>query len=162
MLGNFSSGPGPTLFQVKQARIGVLICYESFYPRLVRAYSLKGANVLAVLTNDIWWGHSAFTAWHARMASSRAREGGLPVVRAANSGISSLTDAQGRLVARTGFNEVRTLEVELTPRNGTPTFYAHYGDWILWLALILPLLSWAWSTRTKKENSHALADLLPD
>lgn len=142
MLGNFTPGPTPTLFEVQGAKIGVLICYEGMYPGLVRSYSRSGANALAVLTNDIWWGKSAFAPWHARMVAARTRESRLPCVRAANSGICSLTDAAGTLLARTRFDEVRTLQVSLATGRRTPTFYALYGDWILFLIPLAPLLSW--------------------
>jgi apolipoprotein N-acyltransferase len=135
MLGNFSAGPRATVFEVGAARIGVLICYEGHFPQLGRAYSLAGANALAVLTNDYWWGRTVFAAWHAQMMGARARELGLPVVRATNSGISSLTGADGRMLARTANFEVRTLTVPLRVASGGPTFYAVHGDWVVGLLL---------------------------
>lgn len=145
MLGNFTPGPVPTLFEVKGTKIGVLICYEGFYSQLARKYALAGAQALAVLTNDMWWGRSAFAPWHARMASSRACEFQLPVIRAANNGISSITQADGRMEAKTGFDEIRTMTVDVHPGGGSPTFYARFGDWILWLILLTPLASLAWA-----------------
>ena len=85
----------------RDGRIGVLICYEGMYPSLGRAYRAAGADALLVLTNDSWWGRSVFPAWHARMVSARARELDLPVLRAANSGVSSMTDRFGATRAST-------------------------------------------------------------
>jgi apolipoprotein N-acyltransferase len=134
LLGNFTAGPQPTIFEVGDARIAVLICYEGQYPQLGRAASLAGANMLAVLTNDMWWGDSVFPPWHARMVAARARELRMPVVRAANNGISSLTDAEGRFGPRTRLGPPATLTVDVPIAQRPPTFYARNGD------LSIPLL----------------------
>ncbi|MCU0231907.1 MAG: apolipoprotein N-acyltransferase [Acidobacteria bacterium] len=143
MLGNFTPGPEPTIFEVGPARIGVLICYEGMYSQLARTYRQRGANLLAVLTNDAWWGRSTFPPWHARMIASRAVEEALPAVRAANNGVSSLTDGRGNLGPRTRLDEIRTLTVELTPGAAGPgTFYTRHGDWVLWILPLAPLGAW--------------------
>ena len=143
LLGNFTAGPEPTIFEVGQARIGVLICYEGMYAQLARTYRQRGANVLAVLTNDTWWGHSTFAPWHARMIATRAVEEDVPAVRAANSGISSVTDGRGVIGPRTKLDEVRTITVELTPGPvGPGTFYTRFGDWIVWILPLPPLGAW--------------------
>ncbi|MCU0254518.1 MAG: apolipoprotein N-acyltransferase [Acidobacteria bacterium] len=142
LLGNFTPGPEPTVFEIGPARLGVLICYEGFYPALARKYAREGANALAVLTNDSWWGWSAFATWHARMIAARARENELPVVRAANGGISSATDQRGRLGVRSGLAERRVLQVPLAPARGGPTFYARFGDWILIPLSLAPIAAY--------------------
>jgi len=128
LLGNFRPGPGPAIFEVGPARIGVLICYESMYPSLARAYAREGANTLAVLTNDAWWGRSVFAWWHARMVAARAREIDVPVIRGANSGVTSATDSRGVLRAATDLFEVTTLNVDIEPSAAGPTYYAMAGD----------------------------------
>jgi apolipoprotein N-acyltransferase len=151
MLGNFSAGPEPTIFEVGPARIGVLICYEGMYAQLARTYRQRGANVLAVLTNDLWWGHSTFAPWHARMIASRAVEEAMPAVRAANSGVSSVTDGRGALGPRTRLDEIRTLTVELTPgAAGSGTFYTRHGDWVLWILPLAPLAAWVASRARRR------------
>jgi apolipoprotein N-acyltransferase len=134
LLGNFSRGPEPTIFRVKDAKIGVLVCYEGMYPQLAREYALRGANMLAVLTNDIWWGRSVFAPWHSQMVTGRANELNLPVVRAANSGVSSYTDGNGVQHEQSRLVWTGTLSVnaQLDP-NRSPTFYARIGDWPVWL-----------------------------
>jgi len=128
LMGNFVPGPTPTIFEIGPARLGVLICYEGMYPSLARRYRRAGANALVVLTNDAWWGHSVFPAWHARMVAERARELDIPVIRAANSGISSVTDRFGRTGGATHLDETTILRQ--TVRLGSPrtTFYARHGD----------------------------------
>jgi apolipoprotein N-acyltransferase len=160
MVGNFSPGPRATLFEVGPARIGVLICYESLYPHLVRRYRQAGANALCVITNDAWWGRSLFPSWHARMVAARALEADLPVVRAANSGLSTHTDAAGRITASTQLDAVTTLHVELTPHRSGPTPYAITGNLLVWALLGLvggALAAGAWRrlavARTEAEST---------
>ncbi len=135
LLGNFTPGGDPFLFEVGPARIGVLICYESFYPELSRAYRAHGANALVVLTNDAWWGWSVFPRWHAAMIAARAREQGLPVVRAANNGVSSSVGADGRTTEATGLYEITVLRTRLVPAPVGRTLYTTLGDWPVWLVL---------------------------
>jgi apolipoprotein N-acyltransferase len=142
LLGNFSSGPESTVFTVGPARIGVLICFEGLFPSLARRSSLAGANALFVLTNDMWWGHSAFAPWHAQMVATRALELDLPVVRAANSGVSSLTDRSGRQVAHSALYDRLVLRVPLHPSTAGPTLYARLGDWILVPIVLAPLVAY--------------------
>lgn len=149
MLGNFSRGPRPTLFQVGGAKIGVLICYEGMYPELARTYELAGANALVVLTNDAWWGRSAFAPWHAHMIASRVRELELPVVRAANSGVSSETDDMGRYGASTAIGESVILRTTLVPVSAETTFYARHGDWVVVVLLLVPAFALAAKSRRR-------------
>lgn len=128
LLGNFVSGPELTVFEVGGARIGALVCFEGMYPALARHLRQRGANALVLVTNDAWWGKTVFPSWHARMVAARARELGVPVIRAANSGISSRTDRDGQLVESTALAQVATLLVELKPSSERPTFYTRHGN----------------------------------
>lgn len=123
LVGAFTPGPEPTLFEVGDARLGVMICFEGMYDALARRYRDAGANGLVVLTNDAWWGRSVFPRWHASMVATRARETGLPVIRAANDGVSSITDARGRTrqLTPTGVTTTLTAEVSLP---GVPSVVA--------------------------------------
>ncbi|MFN7965918.1 MAG: apolipoprotein N-acyltransferase, partial [Acidobacteriota bacterium] len=144
LLGNFSRGPEPTIFLVKQARIGVLICYEGMYPPLAREYAMRGANMIVVLTNDIWWGRSVFAPWHSQMVTGRANEMNLPIVRAANSGVSSYTDNNGVQHEHSDLMWTGTLPVqaEFDPDH-RPTFYARVGDWPIWVLILMLVLGGA-------------------
>lgn len=136
LLGNFTPGPAPTIFEVGQARIGVLICYEGMHPALGRAYRAAGANALVVMTNDAWWGRSLFPAWHARMVSARARELDVPALRAANNGISSSTDRLGRMRSASRLGETTTVTFDLVPGDAGGTLYSRTGDLVVWLSLL--------------------------
>jgi apolipoprotein N-acyltransferase len=135
LVGHFEAGPEATVFEVGDARIGMLICFEGLYANLARRSRIEGANALCVITNDGWWGHSVFPWWHARMVAVRARELGVPVIRAANNGISSSTDAAGRMHDSTRLDEVTVLRTTFVPGSDEPTFYARFGDWLFWALL---------------------------
>jgi apolipoprotein N-acyltransferase len=145
MLGRFVEGPEPTLFEIDGLKFGVLICYEGSYPALSRAYRNRGATALMILTNDAWWGRSAFAPWHAKMVATRARELELPVIRAANSGVSSHTDVRGRQIAATGLDERTTVRVDVSPGPLPRTFFARRGHvipfgFMLGCFMIFPLV----------------------
>ena len=111
---------------------GVFICYESIFPGITRTLARLGASFLVNTTNDAWFGHSAAPYQHFSMAVVRAVETGLPVLRAANTGISGLVAPSGRILRATGLFETTAFTVDLSPRT-EPTFYVRYGD--LFLAL---------------------------
>lgn len=144
LLGNFKPGPEPTVFEVGEARIGALICYEGLYEQLIRRYRKEGANALCVMTNDAWWGRTIFAKWHAMMIAARAREADVPVIRAANSGISSLTGRDGKMTEATGLFEVKTLQVELAPSDSPPTFHSRHGNLIIGILLAVNGLLILW------------------
>jgi apolipoprotein N-acyltransferase len=74
-----------------------LICYEAIFPRLAEIDGERG-DLLLNLTNDAWYGFTPGPYQHLRQAQLRAVETRLPLVRAANNGISVVTDAVGRIV----------------------------------------------------------------
>lgn len=127
LLGNFARGPEATVFPVGDARIGVMVCFEGMYPELATAYANAGVNLLAVITNDAWWGRSIFPGWHARMVASFARSLEIPVVRAANSGICSVTDSSGRMTAASELSAITTLRAGVPVGPGSATWYAGHG-----------------------------------
>jgi len=73
-------------------RVGVLICFESSSAEVVENSVRMGAQLLAVPTNDSWFGESAGLEHHWRHAIARAYEFGVPVVQAANTGVTGLVD----------------------------------------------------------------------
>lgn len=155
-LGNFTSGPEPTIFAVGPARLGVLICYEGMYPALAREYRKRGANALVLLTNDTWWGRSAFAPWHAAMLASRAIESNVPILRAANSGISSLVLPSGRVAVETDLLDVTVMHATLTPGPDEATIYARSGDVLVGLlvaGLVLAVLRGSFAPRSSSARA---------
>src|SRR5439155_56290 len=106
--GGFSPGPTLPVYQTKIGRLGVVICYESAFEELARAYRRAGAAFLVNITNDAWYGRTAGPYQHASHLVLRAIETRAGIARAANDGISEFVDPLGRTYAATG------LEVEGT------------------------------------------------
>jgi len=122
-------------------RVATPICYEAIRPELVRRMMNQTApHLLVTLANDAWFGDSQEPALHLAMARMRAVEQRRFLVRATNSGISAVVDANGRLLARTGVQTQANLRATVAQID-VATVYAGAGEWVGWLAAALVLLS---------------------
>jgi apolipoprotein N-acyltransferase len=130
----FSSGPGPETFSVPGAPpVGPLICYEVIFPQAVTGDPRP--SWLVNMTDDSWFGPNAGPMQHFLIARVRAIEEGLPIIRAANSGISGVIDPYGRVQAQLGLGMRGFIDHDL-PGSLPPTPYARFGNFIV-LALYL-------------------------
>jgi apolipoprotein N-acyltransferase len=121
-----------------------LICYEILFPGAVIGESRPGW--LVNVTDDSWFGPWAGPQQHLMAARVRAIEEGLPVARAANTGISAVIDPLGRTIATLGLGRTGAID-SMLPRALAKPGYALYGD--LGLLLLLSAsagLSW-WLAR---------------
>ncbi len=135
--GGFVAGRGlRTLHLPGLAAFGTLICYEVIFPGAVVAADDRPRWLLNI-TNDAWYGDSAGPRQHLQSARMRAVEEGLPLARAANTGISGAFDAYGRQIGRLGWGQAGTLAVAL-PAPLPPTVFAWSG---LWMPLVLAVLA---------------------
>jgi len=122
----WTPGPGLRTLHVKGLPpIGPLICYEAAFPAQVAIESDRPA-MLVNITNDSWFGNSAGPRQHLAAARMRAVEEGLPVVRAANTGISAVIDAHGAIVASLGLDHTGVL-VAAIPGMVAPTPESRLG-----------------------------------
>jgi len=122
----WSPGPGLRTLHIKGLPpIGPLICYEAAFPAQVAVESDRPAMLLNI-TNDSWFGDSAGPRQHLAAARMRAVEEGLPVVRAANTGISAVIDPHGAIVARLGLDRTGVL-VAAIPGMLAPTPESRLG-----------------------------------
>jgi apolipoprotein N-acyltransferase len=128
----FAFGSGPKTFKVAGLPpFGGLICYEAIYP----AQLVDEANRpewLVNITNDAWFGNSTGPRQHLAAARLRAVEEGLPLVRAANTGITAAFDASGREIGRLPPRVAAEMVVSL-PASRAPTSFSRQG-------LVIPLL----------------------
>jgi len=143
VLAGYTAGPGPALMDLGPAGLALpLICYEAVFPRNLRGTARPDWILQA--TNDAWFGHRTGPYQHLAQAQLRAVESGLPLVRAANTGVSAFVDARGRVIASLALNETGALDGAL-PGALAPTLYARLGDgpWhgLLALAAVFLLLS---------------------
>lgn len=137
MRGAFEAGPEPRpLLDIPGLpKVGALICYESIFPgRVVQGSERPG--LLLNITNDGWFGNSTGPRQHFHQAQVRAVEEGLPLVRAANNGISAVIDADGRVVQRLELNKRGVIDADL-PSPREPTIYARWGDLVFALNALL-------------------------
>jgi apolipoprotein N-acyltransferase len=124
--GGFVPGPGPqTLHVPGLPPVGPLICYEAIFPAQV-VNAADRPDWLVNVTNDAWFGNSSGPRQHFAAARLRAVEEGLPLVRAANTGISAVFDAFGRERARLGLDRTGELVVPL-PGALPTTLFARFG-----------------------------------
>ena len=108
--GGFSAGTGSRLLSVPGApQARALICYEIIFPDEISNDGPRPGWLLNV-TNDAWFGGSAGPYQHFHQAQLRAVEQGLPVVRAANTGISAIIDPYGRVLAELGLKKEGVVE----------------------------------------------------
>jgi len=130
-------GPGPRRIAVSGlAPFAPAICYEMIFPRAIVAEGPRPRWILTV-TNDAWFGRFAGPWQHLAQARARAIEQGLPVVRAAQTGISAVIDASGRIVAAVGLDTAGRIDAPLPPLRAE-TVYARAGD-VPALAIVLLL-----------------------
>lgn len=145
--GRFSWGDGPQAFRIDNVpAFQLLICYEAIFP----AEILRGADRpewLLHLTNDAWFGDFSGPYQHLAQARIRAIEFGLPLARAANTGVSAMIDPYGQILDSLDLNRDGFVDARL-PQSLSPTLYARIGDFpILAFILLLSVLGVAFERR---------------
>jgi apolipoprotein N-acyltransferase len=107
--------------------IAPAICYESIYGEYMSRYIANGANIIAVITNDGWWGNTPGHKHHQLYAKLRAIETRTWVVRSANTGISCFIDPLGNVYQSQPWAKEAALKMNI-PSNNTKTFFVRAGD----------------------------------
>lgn len=119
--------------------VGAVICYESIYPEHCAEYVRKGAELLAVITNDAWWGDTPGYVQHLSYSCLRAIETRRDIVRSANTGISAIIDKYGNVVESTEWWKPAFLNGKVN-LNDEVTFYVRQGDIVGRFAVFLSVL----------------------
>jgi len=128
-IGEFTPAPEPTLVRSGPLVLGIGICYEIIYPGLVRREVGDGANVLATLTNDSWYGRAGAQEQHFAGAALRSVENDRYLIRAAITGISGIVDPRGRILAESRPDE-KTTVTGTVRRVSAKTAWTRWGFWI--------------------------------
>jgi apolipoprotein N-acyltransferase len=136
MGSGFTPGDHPHVLQAGTAPpVSPLICYEVIFPHAVVDPAEPRPGWMVNITDDSWFGPWAGPHQHFLIARVRAIEEGLPIARAANTGISAMIDGNGRVRAQLGLNKMGVIDSHL-PMALAPPFYARFGDLIFLLLLI--------------------------
>jgi apolipoprotein N-acyltransferase len=145
----FAAGDGPHTFDLPGApSVGPLICYEIIFPGAVVGARRPGWFVN--VTDDSWFGPSSGPYQHLLIARVRAIEEGIPVARAANTGISAIIDPLGRVPAELGLGRSGVVD-SLLPAAVPKTPFARFGS----TGLILLLLALGWGVLWSRGKSGA-------
>jgi apolipoprotein N-acyltransferase len=138
--GGFLSGDRRRLIAVPSAPLALpLICYEIIFPGDVMAEGPRPGWIVNV-TNDAWFGISSGPYQHLQQARLRAIEEGLPLVRAANTGVSAVIDPAGRIVNSLPLGREGVID-SLLPRPIGATIYARVGDRPAAIIVVIALLA---------------------
>lgn len=128
---DFSWGvPSPVVEWAGLPPLLPLICYESIFPGMAENRDRRPDWLLNV-TNDAWFGRSTGPHQHFQMSRMRAVEQGVPLVRAANTGISAVVDPYGRVTALLPLGHRGVLDASLPQPLDAKTIYSKYRRWLL-------------------------------
>ena len=137
-LGRFTKGESDRFVELGQVgKLLALICYESIFPRFVRTAERHGGMVQ--ITNDGWFGTISGPQQHFAQARMRSIELGLPLIRAANTGISAVVDSKGRIIQSLPLGVSGVIDAAMPPAL-PPTLYSRSGDFPLIIMLIMALI----------------------
>jgi len=141
-------GTEPVLLHAAGQVIGSSICYEDAFGEEMADF-LPQATMLVNVSNDAWFGPTIAPEQHLQIAQMRALELGRPLLRATNTGVTAIIDAQGRVTARAPVFETTVLTGEISGRRG----YTPFARWRnLPLIALLAILVIAGATIIKRKE----------
>ena len=126
-----------------------IICYETVYGEFVTDYIKKGANFLAILTNDAWWGDTQGYKQLLSYTRLRAIETRRSVARSANTGISAFINGRGDILKALPYRDFNTLRCTIA-LNEEVTFYVRMGDYIARIAGFLAFFIFLYTIAKKR------------
>jgi len=142
-IGDFSAGKEYTVFTHDarrttrdQIRFSVLICFEDLFPNLSRRFVRQGADFLVNITNDAWFGRTSSPYQHFSASVFRAVENRVPVVRAANTGVSGFIASSGRIIYASRIFVDDFTAKEIKPYAHRRTFYNRTGDAFIFICFL--------------------------
>ncbi len=141
-IGAFTKGRKYTIFeQAPGARFGVLICFEDIFPSLVRRFVRKNADFMVNITNDAWFKETSAPYQHAQSSVFRAVENRVPVIRAANTGLSCFIDRYGSITDTVNIEGkeifVSGHKVKRVEFSNMKSLYSKLGDIFICLCIVI-------------------------
>lgn len=137
----YSAGAGPQVMDLPIGTALPLICYEAVFAQDVNAVKQR-PEMLIQITNDAWFGARSGPYQHLVQAQMRAAEQGLPMLRAANTGITAMIDPYGQIRENIPLGEAGAVDA-LLPKPLAATLYSRTGDWpVFLLCIALGLFFW--------------------
>jgi len=136
--GDYAAGTRNNTFTVPGAVLGPLICYEDVVIGIPREMTRAGAQILFNILNDAWFGDTAGPYEHLHLALWRAVENRRYLLRSSNSGVTSVVDPVGRIVAELPMFREDVLIASVQPLD-LISFYTRYGDVFGWSLVFLSL-----------------------
>lgn len=147
-IGDFSRGESYDIFSVKSVRLnsteqrmtrmtkfykfGVLICFEDIFPYIARNLVRQGADFIVNITNDAWFGKTAAARQHLQASVFRAIENRVPLIRAANTGVSGFIDSTGEILETVNEDGKEIFVSGIATRDISThigrSYYTLYGD----------------------------------
>ena len=156
--GQLGWGTEHAIFENDSVKIGPSICYEGIYGEYFGGFARRGAELMALISNDGWWGN---TPGHKRLfdfSRLRAIESRRSIARSANTGISGFISPRGKTIGkRLEWNEEGVLTAELELRDDL-TIYTRYGDWVARIAGYVAVLALMYFVAYRVRRRNNLVD----
>ncbi|MCC6622855.1 MAG: apolipoprotein N-acyltransferase [Deltaproteobacteria bacterium] len=149
-IGDFTPGEAPCRFDAAGTRVACGICYETMFQDETREAAQDDARLLVNLTIDTWFGRTVAPRMHLMAHASRAVELGLPLVRAALTGITAVVSPTGEVVASLPMDEPGVLAADV-PLTELVTPFRVTGPIVPWVAVGLSLVLLALAFRARRE-----------
>jgi apolipoprotein N-acyltransferase len=130
----YTAGRGGFVLPSAALQVGAFLCVESMYPQLVREAAGQGAEVLANLSNDSWFGHADAMRQQLDSAALRAVENRRYLVRATSTGFSAIIDPYGRTVVQSELETAQVLSATVRASHAR-TPYQRWGDAVAWAVI---------------------------
>ncbi|MBQ7384253.1 MAG: apolipoprotein N-acyltransferase [Clostridia bacterium] len=140
---DLAEGESANVMHLDEASLGSLICFDSIYDELARDSTLAGAEIITLSTNDSWFLDSAALYMHNAQAKLRAIENGRYVVRAANTGVSTVITPTGKTVASLDALVEGQITADVYTRNDH-TLYTFVGNIFVYLCIIFAAVWFAY------------------
>lgn len=125
-------------------KVGTVICYESAYGEIFSGFVKDGAQLMAVITNDAWWGDTPGYKQHFLFSRLRAVESRRTILRSSNPGISAFIDESGDVHQATKYDTRLAIKQTVYP-NDYITFYTRHGDYLARIAVVFAAICLLWT-----------------